>query len=102
MCRSALVSSEKLVRLVVDCTLSSARTEYLNKLLLLFFGWCSCGVESCGCVILVDESFLISSAASAALHIFVMLWCGKAVSNSVRAASLPNVDFQLRGRSPML
>ena len=60
------------------------------------------GVESCGCVILVDESYVISSAASTALHIFVMLWCGKAVSNGVRAASLPNVDFQLRGRSPML
>ena len=86
----------------MNCTQSSACTEYLNKLLLLFFDWCSCGVESCGCVILVDESYVISSAASAALHIFVMLWCGKAVSNGVRAASLPNVDFQLRGRSPML
>ena len=27
---------------------------------------------------------------------------GKAVSNGVRAASLPNVNFPLRGRSPML
>ena len=101
LCRSGLVSSEKLVRLVVICTISSARQAYLNALLLLFFGWKSCGVESCGCVILVDESYGISSAASAALHIFVMLWYGKAVSNGVRAASLPNVDFQLRGRSPM-
>ena len=83
------------------CTLSSAHPGYLNVLLLLFFGWKSCGVESCGCVILVDEPYVISSA-SAALYIFVMLSYGKAVSNGVRAASLPNVDFQLRGRSPML
>ena len=35
-----------------------------------------------------------SSALSAALYIFVMMWCGKVMSNGV------NVDFQLRGRSP--
>ena len=85
----------------MNCTLISVRPEYLNALLLLFFGWKSCGVESCGYVILVNESYVISSAASDALHIFVMLWYGKAVFNGVRAASLPNVDFQLRGRSPM-
>ena len=64
LCRSAFVSSEKLVRLVVNCILSSARPVYLNALLFLFFGWKNCGVESCGYVILVNESYVISSAAS--------------------------------------
>ena len=79
----------------MNCTLSSARPEYLNGLLLLFFSWKSCGIKSCGCVILVNESYVISSVASDALHIFVMLWCRKAVSNGVRAASLPNDDFSV-------
>ena len=103
--QSCLVSSEKLVRLVVNCTLSSARPGYLNALLLLFFGLCSCGVESCGCVILsqriIDDAF----AAIAHLHIFPCKWSEwreKAVSNDAGAASLLNVDFPLRGRTPML